>query len=105
MRERDQGQGVILMLAAVAVVGMMIVAIGVVGRRLADHQQAQTAADAAALAGVLDGEPAARRVAEANGATLLGYEARGAADARTVTVTAAVGAQRATARATNGPAP
>ncbi len=105
MRKRDQGQGVILMMAAVAVVATMIVAIGVVGQRLVDHQRAQAAADAAALAGVINGEPAARRVAAANGATVLKYRSHGTANARTVTVTAAVAGQQATARATNGPDP
>jgi hypothetical protein len=44
---------------------------------LDDRARARTAADAAALAGAADGEPAAREVAEANGADLLEIERAG----------------------------
>lgn len=61
--------------------------------------RARSAADAAALAGVDGGEPAARRLATANGADLVRF-ARDGAD---VVVTIRVGRVHGHARATSGP--
>jgi hypothetical protein len=60
----------------VAFAVLTLVALGPLGRALGDRTQARTAADAAALAGAVDGEDAAGRLAEANGAELVSFERR-----------------------------
>lgn len=73
----DRGQAVPLLVAALALVAF--VALGVV--RLAvvagDRARAHTAADAAALAGAVEGRTAALDVAEVNGATVVTFEQAG----------------------------
>ena len=66
---------------------------------LTDRQQARSAADAAALAGVTGGQAAAASLAAANDAMLVGWHRSG----REVTVSVRVGDQTVTARATDGP--
>lgn len=66
---------------------------------LRDHQRAQNAADAAALAGVGGGHAASVALAAANGATLVAWER----DGHAVVVTVVVDGRRAQARATDGP--
>jgi predicted MarR family transcription regulator len=66
---------------------------------LVHRQQAQSAADAAALAGVTGGRSASASLAAANDGVLVSWSRSG----RAVTVTVAVGDQRATARATDEP--
>lgn len=73
--QHDEGQATPLMVAGLGLVVLMLLALGPMGRALADRAQARTAADAAALAGAANGEEAARKLAEANGAELLSYEA------------------------------
>ena len=101
---RDHGQAVLLMLAIVACCGLLAVAVGEVGSVLRERQQAQTAADAAALAGVEGDRSMAERLATANGAQLVAF-ARTAAigGGWTVDVTVSVNGVTAGARATNGP--
>ncbi|MCU1361286.1 MAG: hypothetical protein JWN99_2575 [Ilumatobacteraceae bacterium] len=96
---RDRGQAVVLM--AVVVVFAALVAIGVarVGAVVLQRQRAQTAADAAALAGLHDGAAGAARLASANGAALVSFEQQGTV----VTVVVSVGPVRARARASDGP--
>lgn len=71
---QDRGQVLPWMMMIVAAA----MAVVVVAVRLAtvvdDAAQARTAADAAALAGAAEGEPAARDLAERNGAELLSFE-------------------------------
>ncbi|MBI5088540.1 MAG: hypothetical protein HZB15_06685 [Actinobacteria bacterium] len=95
----DRGQAVLMV--AVVVVLVAIVALGLAHAAdvVLERQHAQTAADAAALAGVQGGRPAAARLAAANGATLVSFVQEGA----TVTVVVATGEVRARARASNGP--
>jgi hypothetical protein len=57
------------------------------------------AADAAALAGVVGGRPAAERLAAANGASLVAFTT----DGLTAQATVRVGEAQATARATRAP--
>src|SRR5690606_40716332 len=76
-RAGDGGQAVPLAAAMLALVGVALVALVPVGRALAERARARTAADAAALAGAAGGEPAARELAEANGARLLELESDG----------------------------
>jgi Flp pilus assembly protein TadG len=83
------------------VVVAALVAMGVAreGTVMAQRERAQTAADAAALAGVTGGRSASADLAVANGATLVSFER----DGSTVTVIVRVGDVRARARATDGP--
>ena len=75
MRARtDRGQAVLLMLVVVALCGLIAIGVGRLGGVLVDRQQAQTAADAAALAGVDAGREGAAVLAARNGGTLVAYE-------------------------------
>lgn len=76
-QEDDRGQATPLMAAAIGLVVLLFVGLGPMGEALAHRAQARTAADAAALAGAAEGEGAARAMAEANGAELVGYRADG----------------------------
>jgi hypothetical protein len=95
----DRGQAVVLLLAVVVLSALSLVAVGMFSERVIARGRAQTAADAAALAGTRGGVAAAVRLAAGNGARLVSFSH--AADV--VTVTAEVGGERATARATDGP--
>lgn len=95
----DRGQAVALVLVVVAFAALVIVAVGRFGGRIIDRQQAQVAADAAALAGVVGGRDAAQRVAAANSGVLESF----VVDDGDVIVVVAVASERATARATRAP--
>jgi hypothetical protein len=83
----------VLLLAAGAAV-----ALAYLGRIAVRDARAQTAADAAALAGAAEGEPAATELAARNGARLESF----VADGHTVIVTVRVGDRHAAARAAQG---
>lgn len=73
--ERDErGQVTVMWAAALGLVCVMLLALGPMGRAVGQRTQARTAADAAALAGAAEGEPAAREVAERNRAELVRFE-------------------------------
>lgn len=95
----ERGQAVVLM--AVVVVFAALVAVGVaqVGSVMAERQRAQTAADAAALAGLHGGQLAAVQLASSNGAVLVSFSRDGAS----VTVVVSSGRVHAHARASDGP--
>ena len=93
--ERDRGQVVPLVAALLVVVAAVAMGVARVGTAVVTRAQARTAADAAALAGAVEGETAAREVSEANGGRLEAFERLG--DEAQVTVR--VGDARATARA------
>lgn len=95
----DQGSMVLLVTVAVVLAGLAAVATAELGVAMMRRQCAQTAADAAALAGVEGGRTAAVRLAVANHGQL---EAFGR-DGWTVTVTARCGRATARATASNGP--
>ena len=80
-----------------------VVAAGVatLGVRILRQQQAQAAADAAALAGVESGQSAASEMAARNGAVLTSF--RSSADGMTVTVAVMLEGESASARATRAP--
>jgi len=84
---------VALIVAAIAGAAVLV---GVYGGLVVDRTRAKDAADAAALAGAVDGESAARSLAEANHGTLEQFRR---IDQRTVEVTVRVGRARATSRA------
>lgn len=97
--DRDRGQAIALLLAVIVVAVVLTVAIARFSARLVDGRQAQLAADAAALAGVVDGREAAEQLAAANGAVLVDFVTVGA----DVIVEVRVGDQSAQARATRAP--
>jgi hypothetical protein len=95
---REDGQilpGLVVLLLAILALGVMGFQIG---KAAILRSQAQTAADAAALAGAADGEAAARAVARANGAELVGARRDGAAFEAEVRLAG----ETATARAEGG---
>jgi hypothetical protein len=94
----DDGQAVPLALALVALAVVLTLAFGAFAGDVVDAARARSAADAAALAAVEGGRPAASRLAARHGATVVSWQRHGAA----VTVTVRVGDAVATARATGG---
>lgn len=96
----DGGQAAVLLVVVSAVlVVVMSLALATFGRATLDRTRAQTAADAAALAGVDGGQPAASRLAAHHGAVVIAWIERG----DDVTVTVRLGDATATARATDAP--
>lgn len=91
----ERGQAVPLMALVVVVVAVVALGVARLGRAAGARASAQTAADASALAGALDGEPGAREVATANGGRLVAFRQVGA----DVVVTVEAGGARAQARA------
>ena len=91
--ERGQALPLVLVIMAAAVGAMLLV--GGLGRRAVEGAQAQTAADAAALAGAVEGPPAAEELARLNGSP--SADVTGAVGDATVTVR--VGGADAVARA------
>ncbi|MGE0877422.1 MAG: hypothetical protein AB7L13_01155 [Acidimicrobiia bacterium] len=89
------GQVLPLMAVAVLLAAVMVLMVARTGALAADHARARTAADAAALAGVVGGESAARQLADANGARLERFARHGPE----VTVDVRVRRARASARA------
>lgn len=90
---------VLTVLVGLAVTWAVLLAVGPVVSGLVDRQRARAAADAAALAGVIDGRDGAVALAAANGALLVAWSESG----HEVTVVVEVAGQRATARATDAP--
>jgi len=98
--DRDSGSMFVLtIMVSVAIIVAVVMAVIPFTLDLVDRQQAQTAADAAALAGVLGGQAASAQLAIANGATLVAWSRSG----RSVTVTVMSGDATASARATDEP--
>lgn len=95
----SSGQATVLLLAVVALVVVMMAATAQFAGRVVTREQAQIAADAAALAGTVGGRPAAAKLARANGGVLLSFVFIG----ETVQVTVRVDDATATARATRAP--
>lgn len=96
---RDVGQAVPLVLAIVVLAVVVLLTLVPLAQGARDRAAARTAADAAALAGVVEGEEAARDVAAANGATLVGWRA----DGPDVWVEVTLGEARARAKARREP--
>jgi len=66
-----------LLAALLLVAAATALVLAELGHAAVERARARTAADAAALAGAADGEPAARAAASANGAVLVAYRADG----------------------------
>lgn len=96
---RDYGQTLPLVAALLVLLGALTAVVIETAVILDDRAQARTAADAAALAGAVDGETAARELAARNGARLEEY----ALEDGEVTVVVRVGRARARARAATTP--
>lgn len=92
---RERGQVLPLMAVAVALAGLMVVGIGRIGGVVVARAEAQTAADAAALAGAVHGRAAADTLAAANGGRLVSWAVAGLE----VEVVADVRGEQARARA------
>jgi type II secretory pathway component PulK len=95
----DRGQAVMLVLAMVAALAVMLMAMARFSVRLVETEQAQLAADAAALAGVVQGRSGAVALAERNGARVVEFRQVG----DDVIVVVECGGARATSRATRAP--
>jgi hypothetical protein len=98
-RSGDTGQAVLVVVAVVVVLATIAAATARFGVRLVAHEQVQIAADAAALAALDGGQPAAAALAAANGGVLVSLQG----DADTATVTVRLGGLQATARASRAP--
>ena len=95
----ERGQVLPLIALVIVCASGACLLLGRVGEVAADRARAVTAADAAALAGAMDGQDAARALAKENGGQLVEYDQLGG-DARVV-----VRVGRATATARARPAP
>ncbi|MFZ9628702.1 MAG: hypothetical protein ACO3C1_05050 [Ilumatobacteraceae bacterium] len=73
-RVPDRGQAIPVLLMVVAVTAVMAVGVAAWGVRLSARARVESAADAAALAGVVYGLDAARAIAAANGAEVVGWQ-------------------------------
>jgi predicted transcriptional regulator len=98
-QRRDRGQSTVLLLAVITLAVVSVTATARFAGRVVTRQQAQTAADAAALAGAAAGRTAASELADANGAVLVTFVEVG----DDVQVVVRVGGATATARATRAP--
>jgi len=90
---------VLVVLVALAMTAAITLAMVPVLGDLTDRQQARSAADAAALAGVTGGRAASEAMASRNDAVLIAWSRSG----HEVTVQVRVGDQVIAARATDGP--
>ena len=97
--DENSGQATVLLLAVVALVVVLMAATAQFAGRVVTREQAQIAADAAALAGTVGGRPAAAKLAGANGGVLLSFGFVGDVVRVVVQVDDAI----ATARATRAP--
>ncbi len=98
----DAGQAASLVLVVATVIGVVLAAaLGDAGRAVIDRQRARTAADAAALAGVVGGRGAAIDLATRHGGALVGWEV--GPGPGEVTVVVRLGGASAVARATDVP--
>jgi hypothetical protein len=95
----ERGQATLLVIAVATIVVVLIVAVARLGALVTVVEQAQVAADAAALAAVDGGPAAASRLARANGATVVAFRQEG----DEVVVTVDLDGRRATARAARAP--
>lgn len=95
-RQRSEaGQATPLWAIVLVLAAMLLVPTGLVAKATIERSEAQSAADAAALAGAADGEEEARTIASLNGARVERYRELGPV----VEVVVVIGDRRATARA------
>jgi hypothetical protein len=99
MARTERGQALPLVAVIVALTGLMALGLGRIGAVVVARAEAQTAADAAALAGAAHGRDAAEALATANAGRLASWQAVG----REVEVTVVVRGELARARARQDP--
>lgn len=96
----DRGQAIPILVLVVASIGAMASSVAVLGAQMSAGERAATAADAAALAGVLHGPQAAAALAASNGARLVSCErSLDPASGETVTVVVEIEGPLRTSRA------
>ena len=91
----QRGQALPLLAVVVALAALIVLGLGRLGAVVVARAEAQTAADAAALAGARLGRSVAEELAAANGGSLVSFAAAG----REVEVVAEVRGEQARARA------
>ncbi|MEO7397223.1 MAG: pilus assembly protein TadG-related protein [Ilumatobacteraceae bacterium] len=99
----DRGQAIALVTIVIAVIASVAIGMASVALRLVHRSEAQTAADAAALAGATSGYASAAAVAERNGGRLVAFQSDPDGDDVTVSVTVEVGGESAVAKASTEP--
>lgn len=97
--DQERGQATLLVIAVATIIVVLMVAVARFGAVVTAIEQAQVAADAAALAGVDGGLAGASRLAAANGAVLVSLRRLG----DDVVATVEVRGHRASARARRAP--
>ncbi len=70
----QRGSGLVVVAIGSALAAVLMLALVVLGDRVIDGSRAQAAADAAALAGVVEGRSAAAELAGSNGARLVSFD-------------------------------
>lgn len=95
MRHTDEGSAVLAVVATLSISAVILTGLARTATTATDAARARAAADAAALAGAAGTPDDARRVASANGATVVSY----ADSASGVVITVTVGRATASARA------
>jgi Tfp pilus assembly protein PilX len=101
-RRRDSGQAAVLLVIVVCVVfAMSAVALATLGRDMTERTRAQSAADAAALAGLVQGRGAGEEIAARHGASVVSWTASSAPDGQVITAVVRLGNATATARASD----
>lgn len=95
MARDERGQTLPLLALVIVIAGGSVVGLARIGEAAILRARAQTAADAAALAGAVDGKIAAARLAATNGGRLVSFRTEG----REAAVVVSVGRARARARA------
>jgi len=100
----DDGQAAVLLVMVVCAMFVVCVgALAALGRDMTDRTRAQSAADAAALAAVVQGRGIGEEIAARHGASVVSWSTSSAADGQVVTVVVRLGDATATARASNRP--
>jgi Putative Flp pilus-assembly TadE/G-like len=103
MQRRDSGQASTLVLATIAVIAAIAAAMLALGVRMAHRDQAQNAADAAALAGATHGRAGAARAAALNNGRVIEYNETASDGGIDVLVVVEVAGEQASARASTEP--
>lgn len=101
----ERGSALPLVSLALGIVLLAALLLSAAAQAVHDRARAQTAADAAALAGVVDGPGAARELAAANGGELVGLAEEGDGIVVRVRVGRAVAEARATLELGAAPVP
>jgi hypothetical protein len=103
-RRRDVGQAAVLLVMVVCLVfTVSVTALATLGRDMTQRTRAQSVADAAALAGLVQGRGVGEEIAARHGASIVSWTMDSAADGDVITVVVLLGDATATARASDRP--